>query len=214
MYDVILSCVLIFASWTIFSWSYHLIHSGHTFCFCCCVVQNCVYVCNVISLIRVCCYIRLKALLYMSVLVLSHWFNPDEFSNSWHELYFIHNLKVHPDLYYPLGMFTKWQRATAASCLSFSVHRTTTGRISWNFVLKEGRGLPKSIERAEFWLKSDKNSRHLCTLMSTLVTSLPLTVYACWVQNVVRVTVGCGISHKGAKYTIKNIGFFSCLFHQ
>jgi hypothetical protein len=42
------------------------------FCFCCCVVQNCVYVCNVISLIRVCCYICLKALLYMSVLVLSH----------------------------------------------------------------------------------------------------------------------------------------------
>jgi hypothetical protein len=81
---------------------------------------------------------------------------------------------------------------------------------------RRARGLPKSIGRAEFGLKSDKNSsRHLCTLMSTLVTPLPLTVYACWVQNVVRVTVGCGIiSHKDAKYTIKDIGVFSCLFHQ
>jgi len=72
MCDVILGCVLIFASWTIFSWSHYLIHSGHTFCFCCCVVQNCVYVCNVTSIIRVCCYICLKVLLYMSVLVLLH----------------------------------------------------------------------------------------------------------------------------------------------
>lgn len=44
---------------------------------------------------------------------------------------------------------------------------------------RRGRGLPKSIERAEFWLKSDKNSGHLFTIMSTLVTPLPLTVYAC-----------------------------------
>lgn len=72
MYDVILRYFFIFASWTIFSWSNYLIHSGNTFCFCCCVVQNCVYVCNVTSIIRVCCYIYLKALLYMSVLVLLH----------------------------------------------------------------------------------------------------------------------------------------------
>jgi len=40
-----------------------------------------------------------------------------------------------------------------------------------------------------------------------------ICMLACWVQNVVRVTVGCGISHKDAKYTIKYIGVF-CLFHQ
>jgi hypothetical protein len=64
-------------------------------CFCCCVVENCVCVCNAVSITRVCWYICLKALLYMSVLDLLHWFNPAEFSNSWHELYFIHNLKVY-----------------------------------------------------------------------------------------------------------------------